>query len=88
MGVSTGDFYQMFAYAQRYRAPHVVVIYPKMYETHRLRFTLVNHAATISVATINLHRDLRRPQELRALARELNEILALEVSNGANIELA
>lgn len=88
LGVSTGDFYQMFAYAHRYRAPHVVVVYPQAQEAYRARFTLVDHPATITVATIDLHRDLRRREQQQALARELNELLSIEVTDGATVQLA
>lgn len=88
LGVSPGDFYQMFAYAHRYDTPRVVVIYPQVQESHRARFTLLDHTANITVATIDLHLDLRWPEGQRALARELNEILAAEVIDGPNIQLA
>ena len=88
VGISTSDFYQMFAYAHRYGAPRVVVIYPQAQESYRMRFTLVDHPATITVATIDLHRDLRRPEQQGALAQELSAILTFEVNDGASIQLA
>lgn len=88
LGVSAGDFYQMFAYAHRYGAGRVVMVFPQVDEPHRAAFALVGGSATISVATINLQRDLCRPEQQRALAQELKAILAFEVNNGTSIRLA
>ncbi len=85
LGVSASDFYQMFAYAHRYHAARVVMVYPQMGEPQRARFTLVDGPATITVATINLQRDLRRPEQQRALAQELRTILTFEANDEASI---
>ena len=75
----------MFAYAHRYHAARVVMVYPQMGEPQRARFTLVDGPATITVATINLQRDLRRPEQQRALAQELRTILTFEANDEASI---
>ena len=79
------DFYQMFAYAHRYHSPRVLMLYPQIAEPQRAIFNLVNYPATISGATINLHRDLGRPENQRALVRELKEALSMEIRYGSNV---
>lgn len=81
-GVSQSDFYQMFAYAHRYAAPRVLLLYPQVVAAHRARFYLIDHPATVSAATVNLRRDLSKAENQRALAGELRQLLAMEMDNG------
>lgn len=76
LGVTEGDFYQMFAYAHRYDSPSILLVYPQTEAPLRMRFALNGHPATISVATIDLHRDLSHPGSRAALVRELRDILS------------
>lgn len=82
LGVSQSDFYQMFAYVHRYGAPRVLLLYPQIATAHRVRFDLLDHPATVSVATVNLRRDLSRKENQRALAGELSHLMAMETDNG------
>lgn len=84
LGISQSDFYQMFAYAHRYQTPHVMLIYPQTSEPLRTRFQLAGHSAVISAVTVNLHRDFGRPEHRRALAREIKEIIATELTDGTD----
>ncbi len=79
LGVKQSDFYQMFAYVHRYHSSQVVLLYPQTGKPIRARFMLEGHGAVVTVATINLHRNLDRADQRQALARELNNIFNSEV---------
>lgn len=83
LGVSSADFYQMFAYSQRYECPHVLLLYPQGKRPLRQRFILPDNKGVISVATVNLRRDLRGQSGRLALLNELRDILNNEVENDA-----
>ena len=77
LGVAQTDFYQMHAYARRYRCPRVILLYPQtagMSNPLRARFTLEG-GSTIEAATLDLRADLSAPQGRDAMADELKEIL-------------
>jgi 5-methylcytosine-specific restriction enzyme subunit McrC len=81
LGISEADFYQMFAYAQRYCCPRVILIYPQTAGSTALqkRFTLQGTTnQQIIAATIGVHRDLGKRAERDALAVELATILSQE----------
>lgn len=80
-GVSQSDFYQMFAYSQRYRCPHVLLLYPQWERPLRVQFLLPDGQGIISAATIDLRRDLRSGAGRLALILELNEVLHIEVNH-------
>jgi 5-methylcytosine-specific restriction enzyme subunit McrC len=78
LGISPADFYQMHAYARRYRSPRVLLLYPQPPDTpSRLHthFTLEGGDATIEAATINLRVDLGTPAGREGLAAELKSVL-------------
>jgi 5-methylcytosine-specific restriction enzyme subunit McrC len=77
LGISQADFYQMHAYAHRYEAPRILLIYPQTSENgQRLRasFRLQNHDVIIQAATIDLRLKLSKMSERNKLIKELNEI--------------
>jgi 5-methylcytosine-specific restriction enzyme subunit McrC len=80
LGISTADFYQMFAYAQRYDCPRVVLVYPQSAEMAapvRRRFQVEgSDDKQILAATIDIRRDLGKRHECDALAAELATILS------------
>ena len=73
----------MFAYIHRYQSPNVVLIYPQTDQKVRARFALEEHDAVITVATVDLHRNLGRVDQRQELANELKNLLTLEVPDGA-----
>lgn len=79
LGVSQGDFYQMFAYSRRYRCPHVLLLYPQGERPLYQQFLLPDGQGIISAATIDLRRDLRGRNGRIALINELREIITKEV---------
>jgi 5-methylcytosine-specific restriction enzyme subunit McrC len=76
---SPSDFYQMHAYARRYKCPRVILLYPQTAETaapRRDRFTLEDEGGGhIEAATLDLRADLSTAQGRDALANELKKIL-------------
>lgn len=69
----------MYAYAQRYDCPRVVLIYPQtagMREPLRASFRLEDCDKTVVCATVNLHRDLSGRTGRNELAGELAETVA------------
>jgi 5-methylcytosine-specific restriction enzyme subunit McrC len=77
MGVSQSDFYQMHAYAHRFEAPRIILIYPQTSENDkRLRgvFRLQSRDVIIQAATIDLRLKLSKAAERNKLISELNEI--------------
>lgn len=81
LGVSQGDFYQMYAYSQRYRCPRVLLLYPQGERPLRQHFLFADGTSVITAATINLRRDLRGRNGRMALISELNRIINEEVLN-------
>lgn len=73
LGVAEADFYQMHTYAHRYRCASVLLLYPQtigMSEPVRACFPLQESDKRITVATVDLRRDLsRRRQDLVAELR-------------------
>lgn len=79
LGIAQSDFYQMFAYAQRYRCAQVLLLYPQTDEAHTAHFKLAGETAvTVTAVTVNLHRDLGSPVERQALKDELGTAFTLE----------
>jgi 5-methylcytosine-specific restriction enzyme subunit McrC len=75
-GVAQADLYQLYAYATRYKCPRSVLLYPKISGATGGTFTLEEDEATeISVAQIDLNRDLRR--EKAAVVADLKTVLDL-----------
>jgi 5-methylcytosine-specific restriction enzyme subunit McrC len=80
LGVSQGDFYQMYAYARRYCCPRVILLYPQtaeMSQPLQAYFCLNNEVAQILVATLDIRLDLSRPDERKNLIRRLKTILEM-----------
>jgi 5-methylcytosine-specific restriction enzyme subunit McrC len=79
LGVSQSDFYQMHAYARRYRCPRVVLLYPQTADTNaplRARFTLEDErGVTIEAATLDLRADLSTAHGRDRMTGELKKIL-------------
>jgi 5-methylcytosine-specific restriction enzyme subunit McrC len=89
LGVSQADFYQMHAYAHRYRCRRVLLLYPQtveMREPLRARFTLGN-GEEIKAATVDLRVDLSNRVGKEQLLEEMKEVLAGTIipQEGANI---
>lgn len=82
LGIAQSDFYQMFAYSQRYQCAHVLLLYPQGERPLRRRFVLPDGQSMISAATLDLRRDLRGRNGRLALMNELSEILTREVFDG------
>ncbi len=83
-GVSQNDFYQMYAYAHRYRCPRVLLLYPQTAETLELlrkNFMLTEGVSTITVASLDVCRDLDKRSRREDLARELNDIMKQAVDS-------
>jgi len=77
LGISQADFYQMHAYARRYRSPRVILLYPQtadINERVRKPFTLED-GDRIEAATLDLRADLSTAHGRDALTNELKEIL-------------
>jgi 5-methylcytosine-specific restriction enzyme subunit McrC len=75
--VAQGDFYQMFAYAHRYRCPRVLMLYPQtadMPDPIRSDLALegTNGEKTVVVATVDV-RDLRKKAQGRVV-EELRQV--------------
>ncbi|KPV54404.1 hypothetical protein SE17_03950 [Kouleothrix aurantiaca] len=84
LGVSQADVYQMFAYAQRYDAAKVLLLYPQ-HETMTvpLRRIFQLEGTTdrqIVVATLNIRVDLAKKDDRACLIRELYETLYQEIA--------
>lgn len=73
-GVSQSDAYQMFAYAERFRAPLTTLLYPSLGPTtfDDLQFTAGGRR--LRVATLDLRGDLRA--ETARLTRDVTTVLA------------
>lgn len=78
LGITTADFYQMYAYLNRFKAGQVTLIYPQTAEMTGpvgSRFELEEDQGAIRAVTINLLRDLTATNEKQALMAELRQIL-------------
>lgn len=76
-GVSREDLYQMFTYAQRYRCPEVVLLYPAVpnLDTSSLRYRVPENGgspAILRVSTVELHHDFIR-QDVGSVIRDLRQ---------------
>lgn len=79
LGVSQSDFYQMHAYAHRFEAPRIVLVYPQTSENEkklRVSFRLQNHEVIIQATTIDLRLRLSKISERNKLINELKEIFS------------
>ena len=84
LGVDEKDFYQMYAYAQCYNCPRVLLIYPQCEDTNeplqatfkiQSNFESGKRDRTIIAATINLRGDLSKQDEKDKLLNRLKELL-------------
>jgi 5-methylcytosine-specific restriction enzyme subunit McrC len=71
LGVSQADFYQMYAYAQRYNCPNVFLIYPQVVGMSELRARFAIEGGMITAATIDLCGDLSKREERDKLVARL-----------------
>ncbi len=82
LGVSTADFYQMYAYARRFACPRVVLLYPQTAALSTAlwrRFQLDTVSGYDIVAqTIDIRLDLRQPAARLQLQQELAKIFSQE----------
>jgi 5-methylcytosine-specific restriction enzyme subunit McrC len=80
LGIAEADFYQMHAYAHRYKSGRVFLVYPEMAEMGgpmRREFRIEDTEIRVIAATVNLKQELhsgygraRLIEELRSLLRE------------------
>ena len=78
IGIAEADFYQMYAYLNRFQAPQVTLVYPQtagMAEPIRSSFLLEGSSGEIRVVTVNLLRDLTAKGAHKELIAELRQIL-------------
>lgn len=76
LGIQPADFYQMLAYAQRYRCAHILLLYPQTAELAqpvRHVFTPYGSATRIVVQTVDLRQDLSQAAHHRYLLAELRQ---------------
>ena len=82
LGISQSDFYQMYAYAQRYQCPHVVLLFPQTADIAtpvRRNFVLEETPNwIISAATLDIRYNLTAIAAQKLLAAELRLILTQE----------
>jgi 5-methylcytosine-specific restriction enzyme subunit McrC len=71
LGVSQADFYQMYAYAQRYKCSNVLLIYPQVVGMSELRARFAIEGGMITAATIDLCGDLSKQEERDKLIKRL-----------------
>jgi len=76
LGVSQADFYQMYAYAQRYNCPNVLLIYPQVVGMSALKAKFEIERGTITAATIDLCGDLSKQEERDNLVARLRGLFA------------
>jgi 5-methylcytosine-specific restriction enzyme subunit McrC len=76
LGVSQADFYQMYAYAQRYKCPNVLLIYPQVVGMSELKAKFKIEGGTITAATIDLCGDLSKQSERDKLVERLRGLFA------------
>ena len=84
LGVSQADFYQMYAYSQRYNSPYILLIYPQtvnmpepLQATFKTKSNFQNDECdrTIIATTIDLRGDLSKQDEKDKLLNRLKELL-------------
>ena len=78
LGISEADFYQMYAYLNRFQAPQVTLVYPQtagMAAPIRSGFALEGSAGEIRAVTVNLLKDLTAKGAHKELIAELRQIL-------------
>jgi len=78
LGISESDFYQMYAYANRYDCSKVILIYPQTLElsdSHNVCFGIEGTKKEICAVTVNLFKDLSQPEARKSLEAELKKIL-------------
>ncbi len=78
LGISEADFYQMYAYLNRFQAPQVTLIYPQtagMAAPIRSCFSLEGSSGEIRAVTVNLLRDLTTKGAHKELIAELRQVL-------------
>lgn len=78
LGIAESDFYQMYAYINRYACPRVILLYPQTIELsapQRVCFHLEGTNQEIWAMTANLLQDLSNLDAKQALKAELKEIL-------------
>ncbi len=78
LGISSSDFYQMYAYAGRYACPRVLLLYPRTVEQAPLPvtcFTIPGADTIIAAATVDLQHDLGTTDGRRMLVQELAAII-------------
>ncbi len=72
LGISQSDFYQMYAYAQCYKCPHVLMIYPQIADMPEIKpATFKIEGGTVTAATIDLCGDLSKQDEHVKLVKRL-----------------
>ncbi len=79
--VASDDFYQMFAYAQRYHCQHVLLLYPQtadLSEPLYQSFALTDDEKVIVATTVDLCKDLQRKEEQQKLKDSLRSLLRME----------
>ena len=76
LGVSQADFYQMYAYAKRYKCPNVLLIYPQVVGMSELKAKFEIEGGTITAATIDLCGDLSKQSERDKLVERLRGLFA------------
>ncbi len=76
LGVSQADFYQMYAYAQRYKCANVLLIYPQVEGMTELSARFDIEGRTITAATIDLCGDLSKQGERDKLLERLRGLFA------------
>jgi 5-methylcytosine-specific restriction enzyme subunit McrC len=76
LGISQADFYQMYAYAQRYDCHHVLMIYPQVAGMSEFckAFKIDDCDRTITAATIDLCGDLSKQDERVKLVARLKAL--------------
>ena len=78
LGISEADFYQMYAYLNRFQTSQVILVYPQiadMAEPIRAYITLENRVGKIRAVTVNLLKDLTAKGAHKELITELRQIL-------------
>jgi len=76
LGVSQADFYQMYAYAQLYKCPSVLLIYPQVVGMSELKAKFAIEGGMITAATIDLCGDLSKQGARDKLVERLRGLFA------------
>jgi 5-methylcytosine-specific restriction enzyme subunit McrC len=78
LGIAQPDFYQMYAYANRYNCPRLILIYPQtsnLLSPKRAYCEIEKTKQKIWAVTVNLLKNLSEPEARQTLKAELKEIL-------------